>query len=897
MAPPNPRMLNFKRLIKNINHETSENEDYLSETENLPKISVEKKLRKDNPNPLHKYPLKLRSSSTTNFENKLQSRTSSHSSLNSQRSGDFSPASDNDIEYKPDLSESSEFESEETSCLKKMKKLRKINNICSRSLSGSYKFGSSAARLSSSGSSASSSSASGSSSSANSSSDSDSDEDSPASAKCSQNSVPDDFAIKSKIIESSPFIDIAADLTMTSSEEGDEADKTDDLLRPQSTQSLENRNQIAMVPSLLCGNDENQLMDTATCDLEPLVIKSPLSLKEIAFCNLNRVLNLESVVPAVENISISNTSKKRRRGNKKEIAKTLRNLGLAYTSASTSRKLVSPRKLKEPCNSRCRLKCSERISQESRQTIFEDYWNMGSLTRQRDFIAKQISEVKPKYQYKRLDNNRLPKHAFYLTVNRERQRVCKIFFKNTLGINDRPIRTVIQKQNASGILEPERRGKHENHGTKTSEELLVGVRNYIHKIPRIESHYLRKQTTREYIDGGKNVADLYNDYKNECLGKNLDYVKIHTFRKIFNEDFNISFFTPKKDQCDLCTSFKNADQTEKRSLEEQYQRHLQEKEKSREEKSRDKEEINSNKIVACYDLQAVLPVPRGDVSVFYYKSKLNCFNFTISELGTGNTECYFWSEVEGQRGACEIGTCVYKYILKKTSAAATSEPIELIFYSDNCCGQQKNQYIISLYLYALNEIHNLKSITHKFLIKGHTQNEGDAVHSTIEKRIKKALRSGPIYVPDQYVQIIREAKKKGNKFIVNEMSYSEFFNIKCLAQYKFNKNADGEIVKIGDIKVIKIEKTEENDDANKIKVFYKTSYIQDEFKEIKLQKQRHNVRNVRTQNSRSRLQIKRLYHTKLQLSERKKDDLRSLVQSKHIPKYYASSFYDNIINH
>lgn len=273
---PNPRMLNFKRLIKNINDEARENEDYLSEIENLPKLSVEKEVRKDNPNPLQKYSLKLRPSSTTNFENKLQSRASSHSSLNSHRSGDFSPASDNDIEYKPHLSESSEFESEETSCLKKIKKLRKRNNICSRSLSGSYKSGSSAIRLSSSGSSASSSSTYGSSSSASSSSDSDSDKDSPTSAKCSQISVPDELAIKSKIIESSTLIDIAADLAMTSSEEGDE---TDDLLRSQNTQLLENRNQIAMVPSRLCGDDENQLMDTATCDINPLIIKESFVVK------------------------------------------------------------------------------------------------------------------------------------------------------------------------------------------------------------------------------------------------------------------------------------------------------------------------------------------------------------------------------------------------------------------------------------------------------------------------------------------------------------------------------------------------------------------------------------------------------------------------------------------
>lgn len=96
------------------------------------------------------------------------------------------------------------------------------------------------------GSSTSSSSASGSSSSATSTLDSGSDKNSPASEKCSQNSVSYELAIKSKIIESSPFIDIAADLAMTSSEQGDEADETDDLLRPQSTESFENRNQIAI---------------------------------------------------------------------------------------------------------------------------------------------------------------------------------------------------------------------------------------------------------------------------------------------------------------------------------------------------------------------------------------------------------------------------------------------------------------------------------------------------------------------------------------------------------------------------------------------------------------------------------------------------------------------------
>jgi hypothetical protein len=52
-------------------------------------------------------------------------------------------------------------------------------------------------------------------------------------------------------------------------------------------------------------------------------------------------------------------------------------------------------------------------------------------------------------------------------------------------------------------------------------------------------------------------------------------------------------------------------------------------------------------------------------------------------------------------------------------------------------------------------------ITHKFLITGHTQNEGDNVHSIIEKAVKRHLKGGAIceYVPAQYVSIIRGAKK------------------------------------------------------------------------------------------------------------------------------------------
>lgn len=47
---------------------------------------------------------------------------------------------------------------------------------------------------------------------------------------------------------------------------------------------------------------------------------------------------------------------------------------------------------------------------------------------------------------------------------------------------------------------------------------------------------------------------------------------------------------------------------------------------------------------------------------------------------------------------------------------------DVIFYSDNRLGQNKNKFILALYIYAVRHFNNIKTITHKYLIKGHTQN-------------------------------------------------------------------------------------------------------------------------------------------------------------------------------
>lgn len=161
-----------------------------------------------------------------------------------------------------------------------------------------------------------------------------------------------------------------------------------------------------------------------------------------------------------------------------------------------------------------------------------------------------MEPIQPKYQYVRVGGTRKKRdnnNAFYFRLNDQKVRVCKLFFKNTLDINDRPIRSVQEKRNkmATVLLEEDRQGKHGKQ-KKVGDVLKEGVKNFVEKIPKIKSHYMRANTSKHFIDGSKSIADIHRDYITDCKEKNIPFVNYVMFYRIFTEDFNISFFTPKK---------------------------------------------------------------------------------------------------------------------------------------------------------------------------------------------------------------------------------------------------------------------------------------------------------------------------------------------------------------
>ena len=119
------------------------------------------------------------------------------------------------------------------------------------------------------------------------------------------------------------------------------------------------------------------------------------------------------------------------------------------------------------------------------------------------------------------------------------------------AITSQVVRTAVKKilKTPGGVLisEPDYRGKHDNRPNSYPDEMLNEVRQHIESFPVMESHYCRKDTKKKYLEENLNLSKMYSMYEFDKKEKKEDYVAEQKYCKIFNTEYNYSFFLPKKD--------------------------------------------------------------------------------------------------------------------------------------------------------------------------------------------------------------------------------------------------------------------------------------------------------------------------------------------------------------
>ncbi|KAJ8932840.1 hypothetical protein NQ314_014399 [Rhamnusium bicolor] len=130
-------------------------------------------------------------------------------------------------------------------------------------------------------------------------------------------------------------------------------------------------------------------------------------------------------------------------------------------------------------------------------------------------------------------------------------------FLNTIGVTDKFVRVSLNKIRDSGVVQPDNSGRHIPKN-KLPETVRMSVISHISSFPVYESHYSRARSKRKYLGPELNISLMYKLYVEKCKTDNIEQsviAKEWHYRKIFNEEFNLSFYNPSNDTCDDCDYF------------------------------------------------------------------------------------------------------------------------------------------------------------------------------------------------------------------------------------------------------------------------------------------------------------------------------------------------------
>lgn len=598
--------------------------------------------------------------------------------------------------------------------------------------------------------------------------------------------------------------------------------------------------------------------------------------------------NEETKGSAEENENLDQNNKKRKREKNRlsdsrkweyNTNKSKREQGSSYMGRKQNKFVIpiNKRIMKVRCSctdkkskTKSSIECYK-INDEERQRIFQKFWTFSWQEKKMYVLGRTIASDTKRARNRKFDDKsrRTVSYAFYMDKKKERIRVCKTMFCNTLGISMRTVTDWLHK----GLTSPETEKPTDNVETKTqnlhkkplrNNDKKMSVTEFLNSLPKLESHYCRKSSTRLYLEPRwKSKAELYALYKDSwCKEKQIEAASLTIFKYLF-EEMSLSLFSPKKDECDICVGYRT-----KNIGEEIYQEHVLKKDEARDEKQKDKESLDN--IVFTMDLQSILLCPQSNVSALYYKTKLIIHNFTIFNLHSKDGYCFVWHEGEGELKSHCFASIICNFLATKVLPNIDPEnKPNIIFYSDGCGAQNRNTILANALLNLA--IENNICIIQKYLEKGHTQMECDSMHSTIERKISGRV----INVPADYVYYLKTARQQPRPYEVQYLYhdyFKKFSEINFVSSIRPGK-------KVGDPTVQNIRALKYNPNGS---IEYKLRHS-DNFQLLPVRLNKQTPIPVQ--------KLPRLYRGKLKIKREKFDHLQSL---KNTLEQDYHNFYDTL---
>lgn len=475
-----------------------------------------------------------------------------------------------------------------------------------------------------------------------------------------------------------------------------------------------------------------------------------------------------------------------------------------------SGKAIAAKVFQPQATCRCSRKCPQRIDSARQEEIFKCFYNFENWSQKTLYLRTLSKTVQVKENLSPIINlkKRNTHTQYYLSDgNGIQHQVCMAFLLNCMQIHksrmQRAISSVTTNENVK-----DNRGNFPTRKTKESDVLIV--KDFINSFPTYESHYSKKKknSDKKYLSPYLTIRRMYREYCLKCTFKRKKPLTEAKFRCIFNTQFNLSFARLKVDCCRKCDMFNALAQSQlhgslqRMDTEQKKDEHLQLVQKTKNEFHETVEYASNpeNKTeVYTFDLQRALEMPVLKTSEVYYMRQLWLYNLGIYDEVRKTAYMYVWHEGTASRGSQEIASCLYKHFMK----FVPKDTQKIVLRSDACSGQNRNikmalmlKKFLSMWNYP-----ELTSIEQHFYVSGHSYNSCDRSFALIEKQKRKTEN---IYVPEHWVNVIKQSKKNDPKFIVVEMKKEDFFSSEPLEALITNRKVSTTGEKINWLNVQKI---------------------------------------------------------------------------------------------
>ena len=448
----------------------------------------------------------------------------------------------------------------------------------------------------------------------------------------------------------------------------------------------------------------------------------------------------------------------------------------AHSKSSRKRKLIASKyHVLPPCS--CKQRCIEKISEEKRKIIFQEFWSFNNFNERRNWIfghIKQQEKMSSTVSEIRKIKTREYSRSYSFNVNNCSIKVCAVFWQHTLGYKHDTFVTSMFRSIDNSMIQPskDKRGNHVPKHAKTNEHLSI-IDEHIESFHPSISHYRRSHAPlRRYMAPELSPRIVFQYFRGSY--PDVPCTEVTYRRRICLK--NISFSKLGEEECEVCEAhllhecdggFVDGDISKKsgNSFDEIILRitpgvcehcdvwleHIKSAKLTRKEYRRNADTY-PEKGVYCMsaDMEKVIMLPRlPGVKTAVFTRRIVMYHETFAPLVPSKEVRQNWREDgkvpeklkvlgmiwhEGVQGRCDED--VTSTVIKVLHHLQYRDAREIVIWADNCTGQLKNWTLYSALLLEVNNHENINKITVKYLVKGHTFMSADAFHSQVEKAMK-----------------------------------------------------------------------------------------------------------------------------------------------------------------